>query len=90
MKDTTDSDLKGTGDAVLRLYVGSNQHKAIGEIQGTWRAANQPLWLGNLGGEFKLNGALWITATLGYEANGRLGDGRLVSNWKLKFTPSGG
>jgi len=90
VKDTTSSNLRGTGDAVLRLYVGSNQYKAIGEIQGTWRADNQPLWLGNLGGEFKLSSALWITATFGYEATGRVGNGRLVSNWKLKFTPSGG
>ena len=89
LKDTTASDLAGTADAVLRLYVGSNQYKALGELQGTGRATTKPRWLANFGGEFKLNSAVWVTATVGYEATGRLSSGRMVSNWKLKFTPPG-
>lgn len=89
LKDTSASLLKGTADAVLRLYVGSNQYKALGELQGTGRVETKPRWLANLGGEFKLNSAVWVTATIGYEASGRMRNGKMVSNWKLKFTPPG-
>ncbi|MEO7363115.1 MAG: hypothetical protein ABI120_22470 [Gemmatimonadaceae bacterium] len=89
LKNTAVSELEAAADAVLRVYVGSNQYKALAELQGTGRAATRPRWLANLGGEFKLTDAVWVTATIGYEATGPLGNGRMVSNWKLKFTPPG-
>ena len=89
LKDSTASDLAGTADLVLRLYLGSNQYKALGELQSTARAETKPRWLANFGGEFKLTSALWVTATVGYEATGGFSNGRMVSNWKFKFTPPG-
>ena len=89
LADSTAGDLEGSGDVTVRLYVGSNRYKALGEVQGSARAEQKPRWLGNLGGELQLATSIWVTATIGYTATGDIGRGSLVSNWKFKFTPPG-
>ncbi len=87
--DTTTTDLKGTGDIALRLYAGSNRYKALGEIQATARASTDPKVLGKIGGELQLAESIWIEASLGYQSEGS-SEGKVVSSFKLKFTPSSG
>jgi hypothetical protein len=81
------TDLRAVGDAVVRLYAGSNAYKVYGEAQATARASSGPGWLGNLGGELQLSDMLWLTASAGWQARGSLGGGRIVSAFKLKLTP---
>jgi hypothetical protein len=92
-RDSTDAavatDLRATGDAVVRVYVGSNAYKVLGEAQATAQASSAPRWLANVGGELQLAEMLWLTASAGWQATGALGDGGIVSAFKIKLTPPG-
>jgi hypothetical protein len=89
LADTTSDDLKGAADVAVRTYAGSNRYKALGELQLTTRASEDAKWLGQVGGELALSDALWMEASLGYQAEGKLSQGKVVSSFKLKFTPPG-
>ncbi len=85
--DTSNVNLRATGDAILRLYLGNNAYKFLAEAQGTGRAEGQPKWLASAGGEFQISKLVWITGTAGFQAVGALGKGKLVSAFKVKFNP---
>jgi hypothetical protein len=84
-KDTVNTDLRSTGDAIVRLYVGTNSYKMLIDVQVTGREASAPTWLGSGGGEFQLSNHIWLNATAGWEHSN--GDGKFVSSFKFKFNP---
>ena len=86
-QDTTTTELKPVGDAALRLYAGSNRYKALTELQATARRSDPPKWLAKLGGEAQLAASMWIDASIGYQAEGKLSEGKVISSFKLKFQP---
>lgn len=83
IKDTLNTDLRPTGDGILRLYAGSNSYKVLIDAQVTGREASAPKWLASGGGELQLSDLVWITATLGWEHFS--GDGKFVSSFKFKL-----
>lgn len=89
LTDTAHSELRRTGDAAVRLYLGSNRYKVSAEIQGTARASSLPGWLGKIGGELQLADVVWVDMSAGWKATGTLSKGRFVSSLKLKLNPAG-
>lgn len=85
-EDTVHTGLRRSGDAILRVYVGSNAYKALLEGQATGRQSSAPKWLANGGGELQVSSILWVTATVGWEATGA-DRGKFVSSFKVKFNP---
>ena len=89
LADAATTDLKGSTDIALRTYIGSNRYKALGELQLTTRANTDAKWLGRAGGELALSDALWIEASIGYQTEGGLSKGSVVSSFKFRLTPPG-
>ena len=83
------SDLRGAGDAAVRLYAGSNEYKLLAEAQGTGRSSAVPRWLANIGGELQVADVMWLQASAGWKADGALSKGKYVSSFKFKFNPPG-
>jgi hypothetical protein len=88
LADTTSTDLEGAGDLAVRFYLGSNNYKALTELQATGRAGARPGWLAKVGGELHLSATLWVEASLGFQAQGKLKDGKVQNSFKVKFAPA--
>ena len=87
-RDTTaKAALRGTGDVVARLYVGSNTYKVSFEGQGTGRASSQPKWLFRVGGEFEAAKTIWVEFGAGWQATGRLDGGTLTHSVTFHLAP---
>lgn len=88
-RDSTGRDLRGTGDAIARVYVGRNAYRVHADVQGTGRGSSRPSWLVGGGGEFRAATGFWVDLAANWRATGALGTGRLLHSVKLKFSPPG-
>lgn len=69
-RDSTGKDLRRAGDAVVRMYSGSNTYKVSLEGQAVSRASARPKWGFKLGGEFEVTKSVWVELASGWMATG--------------------
>jgi len=85
-RDSTEKDMSGVGDAVLRLYVGDNTYKVSGEASATGKASSLPKYAAKIGGEYQAGGALWVEYAFGWSATGS-SSGGFTHSVKFHLTP---